>query len=83
MAAKGSRITRVMGYFREADLDEVRVAFTLVEEIVGDRLKRAAESSKSQTKAAATPRRKRRTKAEMAAATQQTLPMDKEASASA
>ena len=38
MAATRSRIGRVCEYFRNADLDEVRVAFTLAKEIVERRL---------------------------------------------
>jgi hypothetical protein len=56
--SKGSALSRAVRYFREAEPDEMRVAFTLVSEIV---------------KARTTPlpprqKRHRRTRAEMAAA---------------
>jgi len=38
MASRGSAIQRFLKYVREADVDEVRVAFTLAKEIVERRL---------------------------------------------
>ena len=38
MAAKRSRIGRVVQYFREADLDEAEIAFELVRRVVTERL---------------------------------------------
>lgn len=59
--AKGSKLARLLDYFRTANADEARVVFTLVKEIMEERLK---------DKVAKTPvkRRRRRTRAEMEAA---------------
>jgi hypothetical protein len=59
MAARGSKLSRAVAFFREGDLDEVRVAFTLVKEAVEKRLK--------DVRPAAKPRKARRTKAQIAA----------------
>ena len=61
MATKGSRIDRVVGYFREAGLDEARVVFILVDEVMTKRLGAA------RVEGAATKRKPRRTKAQLAA----------------
>jgi len=44
MASRGSAIQRFLKYVREADVDEVRVAFTLAKEIVERRLDAAAQA---------------------------------------
>jgi hypothetical protein len=54
-------------FFREAQIDEARVTFQLAEEIMTKRLDDAENGVRSQAKAAATPRKKRRTKAQIAA----------------
>lgn len=36
--AKGSRLQRAVDYFREAPVDEARVAFILVQEVMHDRV---------------------------------------------
>lgn len=66
MASRGSALQRAVSYFRSSGLDEARVAFQLVKEVVEARLAEAKYSAKSQATAVDTPRRKRRTKAEMA-----------------
>jgi hypothetical protein len=38
MASRGSALQRALKYFRESDVDEMRVAFTLAKEIVERRL---------------------------------------------
>jgi hypothetical protein len=38
MAAKGSKLSKAIGYFQESDLDEARVAYALVGEIINKRL---------------------------------------------
>jgi len=74
--SRGSVLQRTVNYFRECTVDEARVTFQLVKEVVEQRLKTAGVQAKSQAKAAGAPRRKRRTKAEMAAdSAQHTLPM--------
>jgi len=65
--SRGSSIDRTINFFREANLDTMRVTFQLVREVVESRLAEAAKAKKSQATAAATmTRRKRRTKAEIA-----------------
>ena len=39
MASRGSKLSRALQYFREADPDEARVAHVLVNEIMAKRLK--------------------------------------------
>lgn len=39
MASRGSRISRVLEFFREGDADEARVAHVLVNEIMAKRVK--------------------------------------------
>jgi hypothetical protein len=58
MAARGSKLSRAVDYFRTASHDEARVAYTLVTEIMNERLRptkvtRTKRTRKSQ--AAATP----------------------------
>lgn len=38
MSARGSKLSRAVQFFREGDVDEVRVAYTLVSEIVKSRI---------------------------------------------
>jgi hypothetical protein len=68
MPGKSSAIARTMRYFRECELDEGRAAFTVVSTIMAARIKQAEAAANSQTKAASTPRKQRRTKAQMAQA---------------
>jgi hypothetical protein len=67
MGARGSVVQRTLTFFREAQIDEARVTFQLAEEIMTKRLDDQENGAKSQAKAAATPRKKRRTKAQIAA----------------
>lgn len=66
MGARGSQLQRAVTYFREAPLDEARVAFQLVKETVEARLAEDKTSAKRQVTAVTAPR-KRRTKAQMQA----------------
>jgi hypothetical protein len=68
MASRGSKLQRAVDFFREGSLDEVRVAFQLVKEVVDERLAQAKRTGMGQAKAASTPRKKRRTRAEIQAA---------------
>jgi hypothetical protein len=65
--SKGSALSRAVAYFREGNLDEVEVAFILVKKSVERRLAERDASVKSQDKVARTPRKTRRTKAQIAA----------------
>lgn len=65
--SRGSALSRAIKFFEEADLREARAAFTIVEEVMDARMKKHEAGVTSQNKAAATPRKKRRTKAEIAA----------------
>ena len=67
MASRGSALTRAIKFFEDGDLREVRVAFQLVKEVVEARLLAAKSSAKSQVTAITTPRKQRRTKAQIAA----------------
>jgi hypothetical protein len=62
MAARGSRIGRVCQFFRETDIDEARVALTIVKEIMEARM--GGNTTKIKDKVI---RKKRRTKAQMEA----------------
>lgn len=71
MAGRGSQMERALQFFREGQLDVVRVSFQLVKEVVDARLAEGKSSATRQAKAVGTPRvarKKRRTKAEMQAA---------------
>lgn len=65
--SKGSALSRAIRFFREADIDEVEVAFILVEKTVKRRVAERDASAKAQDRAARTPRKARRTKAQVAA----------------
>jgi hypothetical protein len=65
--SRGSALSRSVQFFRESNLDEARVAFQLVEEVMDARMKEAEAGKKSQRAAASTPRKQRRTKAQIAA----------------
>jgi len=67
MGARGSAVQRTLTFFREAQIDEARVTFQLAEEIMTKRLDDAENGVKSQQRAAATPRKKRPTKAQITA----------------
>jgi len=67
MATRGSALQRVVTFFREAQLDEARVTFQLVEEVMQKRMEEYEAATKSQNRAAATPRKKRRTRQQIAA----------------
>ncbi len=56
MASRGSALSRAVKFFREGDLDEVRVAFKLVEEAVEKRLKAATADAPKRTRRARKPR---------------------------
>lgn len=43
MATRGSALSRSVAWFREGNLDEVRIAFALVKEIVEGRLNKSAQ----------------------------------------
>jgi hypothetical protein len=62
MAARGRRIGRVCQFFRETDIDEARVALTIVKEIMEARM--GGNTTKIKDKVI---RKKRRTKAQMEA----------------
>jgi hypothetical protein len=47
MASRGSAVTRAVKYFREADVDEMRVAFALVKEVVEGRLHTSSQVPKA------------------------------------
>lgn len=49
MASRGSRLSRAVQFFREGDLDEARVAFQLVEEIMTARLSDAKQARRART----------------------------------
>lgn len=71
MAGRGSQMERALQFFREGQLDVVRVSFQLVKEVVEARLAEGKSTASRQAKAASTPRaprKKRRTKAQMEAA---------------
>lgn len=61
--SKGSALSRAIRFFREADIDEVEVAFILVEKTV----KRRVAERDAQDRATRAPRKTRRTKAQIAA----------------
>jgi hypothetical protein len=67
MASRGSALSRARKYFETADLEEVEVAFELVARTVKARLAARDASAKSQRNALSTPRKQRRTKAQIAA----------------
>ena len=67
MGARGSVVQRTLTFFREAQIDEARVTFQLAEEIMTKRLDDQENGVKSQQRATATPRKKRRTRAQIAA----------------
>lgn len=67
--SKGSALSRAVRFFREADLDEMEVAFELVSRTVKGRLAERDAKAKSQRKAAETPRKTRKTKLQVAADT--------------
>lgn len=68
MSSRGTALERVVGFFRDSNLDVARVTYQLVEEVMTKRMEEYEAAAKSQGKAAATPRKKRRTKAEIDAA---------------
>lgn len=57
MAAKGSRLSRTIQFFREADIEEATYVLARAEKIVGERTTQAAEHQER----LAAPRRKRAT----------------------
>lgn len=59
MTATRSRIGRVMQYFRDVDLDEAEVAFTLVSKIVVERLQERHAKIAKQKDLFDTPRKGR------------------------
>lgn len=59
--AKGSALSRSVRFFREADIDEARVAFSLVKEVMDGRLNPTGQTISRKL------RKRRRTKAEIAA----------------
>ncbi len=61
MGSRGSRLSRSIQWFRESDVDEMRVAFALVKEIVEERL-RASKSELARKKTLA-PLRTRKAEA--------------------
>lgn len=65
--SRGSKLQRAVDFFREASIDEARATYTIVQEVMTERLKGVKVSAAGQAKAASTPRKKRRTKAQMAA----------------
>jgi hypothetical protein len=50
MASRGSALSRSVRFFREGELDEVRVAFQLVKEIVERRLAEAKQGAPAKTR---------------------------------
>lgn len=63
MGARGSQLSRSIEFFRSANLDEARVAYALVKEVMDKRLSQAKLSVARQNAAAATPRKSRSKKA--------------------
>jgi len=63
MASRGSKLSKAVQFFREANLDEARVAFQLVGEIMDARLDEAINASKASRPKAVRRTRKAKTNA--------------------
>lgn len=59
MGARGSQLSRAVEFFRSANLDEARVAYILVKEVMEPRLRQAAVSKQRQSAALSMPRKTR------------------------
>lgn len=62
MAARGSKLSRAVGFFREADQDEAEAAFIIVQRVMQQRNPSQPPAQKPKV-----ARKPRRTKAQMAA----------------
>jgi len=69
MAARGSALQRALTYFREAQIDEARVAYQLAEEIMTKRLDDAEKDFAPFKAKASTPRKQRKTRTPKTGAT--------------
>jgi len=77
--SRGSALSRAIKFFEEADIREAKAAFSIVHDVMQERMQRVETARKLQNAAASTPRKTRKKRGEQPAASPSPTPINEAA----